>query len=115
MQNDRTQKRVHRHRRIRARISGSDVCPRISVFRSNKHLSVQVIDDVAGRTLVSVRDADITKAKKGSEGAFELGELLAKRALEKKISVAVFDRGGYLYTGKVKALAEGARKGGLQF
>lgn len=108
------QNRLNRANRVRARITGTAEKPRLSVFRSNTHISVQAIDDVTGKTLFSAHDM---KAKKGtkSERAKEVGETIAKALIEKGVKVCVFDRGGYLYHGRVKALAEGAREGGLQF
>jgi len=106
--------RIYRRRRVRAKIFGTAKRPRLSVFRSNKAIYAQVIDDVKGKTLVSARLAEIKKTKNNAEGAKELGKLIAKRCQEAKISEAVFDRGGYKYHGKVKALAEGAREGGLK-
>ncbi|MEK7077188.1 MAG: 50S ribosomal protein L18 [Patescibacteria group bacterium] len=115
------EKRKRRHTRVRARIQGTSTRPRISVFRSNKHVLLQLIDDSTGKTIVSARDVEgVSRGKKASVGtranlAFEAGKRLALRALEKKISAAVFDRGGYTYHGIVKMVADGARKGGLQF
>ena len=110
------QKRASRQRRIRARISGSKERPRLLVSRSNKHLFVQIIDDTKHVTLVSLADTDMPKGKgKGVEGAKALGLSLAKKAKEVKIDKVVFDRRGYAYHGIVKAVAEGAREGGLAF
>lgn len=108
--------RTRRHIRIRSRITGTAECPRMSVFRSAKHLTVQLIDDAAGRTLLSVSDTTLT-GKKGTktEQALAVGKLVAEQAVAKKISRAVFDRGGYQYHGRIKAVADGAREGGLQF
>lgn len=106
------------HRRIRKKVSGTANRPRISVFRSNKHIHAQMIDDLRGITFVAVHSGEPEISQLGgtkTEKAFRVGELLAKRALEKGISQAVFDRGGYLYHGRVKALAEGARQAGLKF
>lgn len=115
--NPRSQKREVRRRRIRARITGTAVRPRLAVFRSNKHLYAQVIDDTAGHTLVSAHDGDVEKGKGKTKESVNIpeavGMLVAKRALEKKIASVVFDRGGYQYIGTIKALADGARKGGL--
>jgi len=109
--------RKNRHMRIRQRLVGTPVKPRISVFRSNKHIYAQIIDDVNGVTLVAA-----SSNEKGSEGnggnkdaATKVGTLLAERATEKNIKTVVFDRSGYLYHGRVKALAEAARDGGLDF
>ncbi len=109
--------RFKRKRRIRARVEGSAEKPRFSVFRSNKHLYVQLIDDVKGRTLVagSTQEEELRDKLGGSvEGAKTLGSLVAKRALAKNISQVVFDRSGYLYHGRIKALADAAREGGLK-
>ena len=112
--------RLKRHKRVRGKIKGSAEMPRLSVYRSLTHIYAQLIDDVKGNTLVTASTLD--KELKGTfEGmdkkaqAFAVGELLAKKAKSKKIEVVVFDRGGYLYTGRVASLADGARKGGLQF
>lgn len=107
-------KRERRHKRIRAKISGTEVKPRISVFRSNRYISAQVINDVKGETLACVS----TRGLKGSdsqEKAKQAGKTLAVEALKKNIKEVVFDRGGYLYAGKVKAMADGLREGGLKF
>jgi len=106
-------KRQRRHKRIRGKISGTAEVPRLQVFRSIKHIYAQVIDDDAGKVLMGVRDDGI-KGKK-QEIATKVGELIAKKALNKKIEKIVFDRGGYKYHGRVKALAEGARIAGLKF
>jgi large subunit ribosomal protein L18 len=104
-------------RRIRGTVSGTAEKPRMSVFRSNKQISVQIIDDVQAKTLVSAsskqKDIETAKATK-SEKAAMVGQLVAKMAVEAGITQVVFDRNGYLYHGKVKSLAEGARKGGLK-
>ncbi|MBI2120436.1 MAG: 50S ribosomal protein L18 [Parcubacteria group bacterium] len=114
--------RERRHRRIRAKVLGTAERPRLSIFRSNKHIYLQVIDDEKGITLVSASDAgmkaskDTSKKAKGKlEASKAIGEEVAKRARDKKISKVVFDRGGYLYAGRVKQAAEGARAGGLDF
>jgi len=112
--------RLRRHRRVRARVSGTPQRPRLSVFRSLSHLYVQLIDDVAGRTLVAASTLDEEIRRKESPGnksamSKMVGELLARRARDKGIKEIVFDRGGYLYHGRVKALAEAARAGGLEF
>ncbi|RKQ93549.1 LSU ribosomal protein L18P [Solirubrobacter pauli] len=109
-------KRLKRRRRVRAKVHGSAVRPRISVFRSNRGIFAQLIDDDAGRTLASVQwTEDALKSLKPMEQATEAGKLLASRAKDAGIDSAVFDRGGYQYHGRVKALAEGAREGGLSF
>ena len=111
------EKRIRRHRRVRAKIAGTGERPRLSVFRSSRHISAQLIDDRVGRTIAAARDTEADRAKKaGGKSALlagAVGELIAVRAREKKITHAVFDRAGYRYHGSVKALAEGARKGGL--
>ena len=108
--------RLRRHARVRKKISGTPECPRLNVFRSNAHIHAQIIDDAAGNTLVAASSVDM-KMPNGSnvEAAKAVGAELAKRALEKDIKHVVFDRGGYVYTGRVKALADAAREGGLEF
>jgi large subunit ribosomal protein L18 len=106
--------RIQRKRRIRAKISGSAKCPRISVFKSLKNMTVQAIDDIQGKTLVSVGTKD-AKLKDTVEGASQLGKILAEKCLKIDIKEAVFDRSGYKFHGKVKAIAEGAREGGMIF
>jgi len=109
-------KRLKRRRRVRAKVTGSAVRPRISVFRSNRGIFAQLIDDEAGRTLASVQwTEESLRSLKPMEQATEAGKLLASRAKDAGIDTAVFDRGGYQYHGRVKALAEGAREGGLAF
>jgi large subunit ribosomal protein L18 len=112
--------RIRRHHRVREKISGTKEQPRLCVFRSLKHIYAQVVDDSEGKTLVaaSTLDAEIVKdsnKKKKTNQAELVGTLLAKRAIEKKIKQVAFDRGGFKYHGRVKALAEAARKGGLKF
>ena len=108
--------RLKRRRRVRAKITGSAERPRISVFRSNRGVSAQLIDDVSGRTLAAVNwtEGDLKGLAK-MEQATRVGALLAERAKAAGVETAVFDRGGYQYHGRVKALAEGAREGGLNF
>jgi len=118
-------KRLRRHKRVRAKISGSSKRPRLCIFRSAKHIYAQLVDDEQGKTLVSASDLEIKKRgsstktggkkKTKSDIAREIGKLIAKKSLEKKIEQVVFDRGGYLYHGRIKAIAEGAREGGLKF
>ncbi len=110
------QARLRRHKRVRARVFGTAEVPRLCVYRSNKGMFVQLIDDQAGRTLVSANNKEV-KVDGGSktEVAREIGKLIAKKALEKNISKVVFDRGGYKYHGRVRAVAEGARENGLNF
>lgn len=112
-----TNKRIRRHKRVRAKIFGTKDRPRLSVYRSNKHLFLQLIDDEKGKTILSVSDKHIKlkKARKKTDFAYETGKLLAKLAKEKKIVKAIFDRGGYKYHGRVKKVADGAREGGLKF
>ena len=112
--------RLKRHKRVRRKVSGTASAPRLSVYRTLNHIYAQLIDDTKGNTLVTASTLD--KELKGTfEGmdkkakAFAVGELLAKKAKSKKIKAVVFDRGGYLYTGRVASLADGARKGGLEF
>ncbi|MGN0171679.1 MAG: 50S ribosomal protein L18 [Acutalibacteraceae bacterium] len=114
---DSNKARLHRHVRVRGKISGTAARPRLNVYRSAKHIYAQVIDDVAGKTLVSAStvEKDFTENGGNKEAAKKIGELIAKRALEKGISEVVFDRGGYVYHGRVQMLAEGAREGGLKF
>lgn len=114
---DRKAERERRHLRVRRKISGTAECPRLCVYRSNKNLFVQVIDDVAGKTLVqaSTLDKEVKTKYANIEAAKEVGKLIAKRALEKNIKSVVYDRGGYIYHGVVKELAEAAREAGLQF
>lgn len=108
-------KKGRRHQRVRAKISGKAKRPRLSVFRANRHIYAQVIDDEAGKTLVSASSGEVKVKGKKSEAALEVGKLIAKKALEKKISAVVFDRGGFAFHGRVKSLAEGAREAGLKF
>jgi large subunit ribosomal protein L18 len=114
-QNQKEVKRIRRHIRVRAKINGTSKRPRLSVFRSNKGIFLQIIDDSKGVTIVSVSAKEIKADKINIETGKKLGELVAKKAQEKKISEVVFDRGGYKYHGKIKAIADGARKGGLKF
>ena len=109
--------RQKRHLRIRKNISGTSEKPRLNVFRSNKQIYAQIIDDVNGVTLASAStlDKEFEGATGNCEAAKKVGMLVAERAKEKGISVVVFDRGGYVYHGRVAALAEGAREGGLEF
>lgn len=107
--------RTMRHNRVRAKISGTALRPRISVFRSLKGMWVQLVDDVSGKTLLAVNHRAIKKVSGNLDQARALGELVAAEAKKKNISQVVFDRGGYKYHGRVKSLAEGARAGGLNF
>ena len=109
--------RLHRHKRVRGKVSGTPERPRLNVFRSETNIYAQLIDDTKGVTLVSASSLEKGFEGPGSncEAAKKVGEAVAQRAKDKGIEAVVFDRGGYLYHGRVKALAEGAREGGLQF
>ena len=111
------EKRQRRHIRIKSRVKGTEKCPRLSVFRSNKYIYAQLIDDFNGKTLVSSNDVKTSKKDNlnKTEKAKEIGSSLAKKALAQKIEKIIFDRGGYKYHGRIKAIAEGARQGGLKF
>jgi large subunit ribosomal protein L18 len=115
---DKNASRKKRHARVRAKLSGTAARPRLNVFRSNKHLYAQLIDDMSGTTLASAstmeKDLNL-ESTSNVEAAKLVGELVAKRAVEKGISSVVFDRGGYLYHGRIQALADAARENGLQF
>ncbi|MFA5737046.1 MAG: 50S ribosomal protein L18 [Candidatus Paceibacterota bacterium] len=115
------EKRKRRQARIRSKIFGTMACPRLSVFKSNQHLFVQLIDDMSGKTLVSASDQEI-KIEKANKSDFikvktskAVGKLIAEKALTQKIKEVVFDRGGNRFMGRIKAVAEGAREGGLKF
>lgn len=108
-------KRIRRKGRVRAKVSGTAGCPRLSVFRSNRGVYAQIINDETGRTMVSVSAKEIKLTGKKITVSLELGKLIAKKAVAKGINEVVFDRNGYKYHGRVKALAEGARDGGLKF
>ena len=114
---DKNAQRMKRHTRVRGKISGTPERPRLNVFRSNANIDAQIIDDVNGVTLASASTLD--KAFEGATGnceaAKQVGKLVAERAAEKGVKVVVFDRGGYIFHGRVAALAEGAREGGLEF
>ena len=114
---DSNKARIRRHTRVRGKISGTAECPRLDVFRSNSNIYAQLIDDVKGVTLAaaSTVEKDFEGAKGNKEAARKVGQLIAKRAIEKGIECCVFDRGGYIYHGRVMELAEGAREGGLKF
>jgi len=119
-QYNRNEERKKRHRRVRQKVYGTPERPRLNVFRSNKHIYAQVINDEDGRTIVAASTLDKELKDKltstaNKEAARLVGQLVGKRALEKGIDKVVFDRGGYLYHGKVKELAEGAREAGLEF
>ena len=114
---DRAKARAKRHQRVRNKINGTADCPRLNVFRSSKHIYAQIIDDTKGVTLCSA--SSMAKGFEGSgankEGARKVGEMIAAAAKDKGIETVVFDRGGYLYHGRVHELADGAREGGLKF
>ena len=114
---DTNKARLNRHKRVRGKISGTAECPRLNVFRSTKNIYAQIIDDVKGVTLVAASSLDKEFNGNGGnkEAARKVGEMIAKRAAEKGISQVVFNRGGYIFHGRVKELAEGAREGGLKF
>ena len=114
---DTNKARLQRHKRVRGKISGTATCPRLCVYRSNANITAQVIDDVAGVTLVSATslEKDFGMYGGNKEAARKVGKLVAERALAKGIEIVVFDRGGYLYHGRVQELADGAREGGLKF
>ena len=114
---DKNAARLKRHIRVRGKISGTAECPRLAVYRSNKHIYAQIIDDVKGATLVSASSLEAGFEGIGSnkDAAKKVGKMVAERAVQKGIEVVVFDRGGYIYHGRVSELADGAREGGLKF
>lgn len=116
---DKNAVRKRRHARVRKTVHGTAQCPRLNVYRSNKHIYVQLIDDVSGTTLASAstkdKELNVTGSNSNVEAAKEVGEMIAKRAQDKGYKSVVFDRGGYLYHGRVKALADAAREAGLEF
>ncbi len=114
---DTNKARLKRHKRVRSKISGTAECPRLNVFRSTNNIYAQLIDDVKGITLASASslDKEIDVYGGNKDAARKVGELIAKRAADKGITDVVFDRGGYIFHGRVKELAEGAREGGLKF
>ena len=114
---DKNVARLNRHRRVRGKISGTAQCPRLNVFRSTNNIYAQIIDDVKGVTLVaaSTLDKDFNGNGGNKEATRKVCEMIAKRAAEKGIEKVVFDRGGYIFHGRVKELADGAREGGLKF
>ena len=111
--NQKTVKRIERHARIRAKIKGTEDMPRLSVYKSNRYIYAQIIDDTKGTTLVSA--SSISSKSTMMEAAKEVGKAIAESAKKSKISKVVFDRGGFIYTGKIKALADAAREAGLTF
>ena len=114
---DKNNRKSRRRAKIRSKIKGTSGCPRLSVFKSNKRVFIQLIDDLGGLTVASAGMADLKKNDKKTkiEQAFELGKIVAQKAIEKKITKIVFDRGGNRYHGRVKAVADGAREVGLKF
>jgi len=115
---DKNVTRKKRHARVRTKLSGTEARPRLNVFRSNKHIYAQLIDDVNGVTIASAStlDKDVNlDSSSNVDAAVKIGELVAKRAVEKGVSTVIFDRGGYLYHGRIKALADAARENGLEF
>ena len=114
---DTNAQRLKRHKRVRSKISGTPERPRLNVYRSEKNIYAQIIDDTQGRTLCSASsvEKDFEGSGSNKEGAKKVGEAIAARAKERGIDSVVFDRGGYIYHGRVKELAEGAREGGLEF
>jgi len=115
---DKNATRKKRHARVRSKLAGTAARPRLNVFRSSKHIYAQLIDDVNGVTLVSASTLDkeiSVESTSNVDAAVKVGELVAKRAVEKGVKAVVFDRGGYLYHGRVKALADAARENGLEF
>ena len=118
MNNRNAQKRIsrlRRHNRVRSGIAGTAKIPRLSVFRSSGHIYAQLINDSTGKTLAAASSLELKKTGKKSAAAAEVGKLIAEKAKASKIEKVVFDRGGYAYHGRVKALAEGAREAGLKF
>lgn len=114
---DKNKQRLKRHKRVRGKISGTAECPRLAVYRSNKNIYAQIIDDVKGVTLVSAStiEAGFEGAQGNKEAAKKVGKAIGEKALQKGIETVVFDRGGYIYHGRVSELAEGAREAGLKF
>jgi len=110
----REQQRYRRHLRVRKKVAGTGERPRLVIFRSLKHITAQIVDDTAGRTLMTVSSTDLTSGKK-TEKSTEVGKRIAARAKDAGITKVVFDRAGYKYHGRVKAVADGAREGGLEF
>jgi large subunit ribosomal protein L18 len=110
----REEKRYRRHLRVRKKVTGTAERPRLVIFRSLKHITAQLVDDVAGRTLMTVSSTDLSEGKK-TEKSKEVGKRLASRAKDSGVKKVVFDRAGYKYHGRVKAVADGAREGGLEF
>lgn len=114
MSNQKVEKRIRRHKRIRSRISGSESCPRLAVFKSNRYLYAQLIDDVSAKTIAAT-DSKKVEGKTFTERAVATGKKIAELAKSKNIEKVVFDRGGFLYSGSIKIFADAAREGGLKF
>ena len=108
-------KRIKKHIKIKMNLKGRKGCPRLFIFRSNNHIYANIIDDDSNKILVSASDQEVKGKKNKSDKAKETGKLIAKKAIEKKIEKIVFDRSGFLFHGRIKALAEGAKEGGLKF
>lgn len=115
MKNIKKEKRIRRHTKIRTRVSGTSATPRLAVFRSNKFMYAQLIDDVTSKTLAAASSLEAKKGAKKADAAFAVGKAIAEKALALKIKAVVFDRGGFGFKGRVKSLADGAREGGLKF
>lgn len=113
--NSKKLRKVKRHYKIRQKVKGTEKIPRLTVYKSNKYIYASLIDDTKGTVLAVASDQKLTKKSTKVENAMEVGKLIAKLAIDKKIKSIVFDRGGYTYHGRVKSLAEGARSGGLNF
>lgn len=113
--NTKKTKREIRSKRIRAKISGTKECPRLSVFRSNKHIYLQLINDDENKIILQANDVELKEKSKKTDLSAKTGELIAKKAIKTGIKKVIFDKGGYKYHGRVKAASEGARKGGLEF
>ena len=111
----RSEIRVKKHNRLRNHLSGTTECPRLAVFRSNNHMYAQIIDDTVGKTLVAAEAKKELEKTNNVDAAAYVGKLIAERAIEKGIKEVVYDRGGFIYQGKVKALADAAREAGLEF
>ena len=112
---EKQEKRISRHRRVRAKVIGTGEKPRLCVFRSNQHIYAQLINDAEKKTILSVSDVDLKLKDKKADASKKVGQAVAEKTLGMNIKEVVFDRGGYRYHGRVKALAEGAREGGLKF
>lgn len=115
MKNLKQIKRVRRHAKIRSKVAGTETAPRLSVFKSNKYVYAQIINDDKSITLVSATSLGLSTKAKKVDTAFEVGKAIAQKAIAQGVKKVVFDRGGFVFTGAVKAVAEGAREGGLQF